>query len=185
MFSYNFSFLKKIKQNRNPYVIVGNVVDYLQCVLKPVEDIKNDMLDFIDKRREKEKWTFQLASMEERLNNIYNTVGQFGLFPIRIETIKSATVFPLADENGGGSSALGTESTGGFVVPDHEAMLESIGVGFDFVIYVPPDMVEADREGIRREIDFYKYSGLSYEIRDNDDVIDNDAFPGLNEFTNE
>ncbi len=169
MFSYNFSIQKLIEQNRNPFVIVGNMITFCLALCKPLQSLKDEMMAFIIGSIEKEKWTFQIMSMEKLLNDKYAV----NLPNIYIETLYAAQVHPLANRFGGNSFLGERGSIKGFLIPTKEQAVEATGVNDHFVIYADQDTIDQNGEEIKKTIDYYKFSGLRYQLRSLDDIIIN------------
>lgn len=170
MFNYNFSIQRLIKQVRNPWVIMGNAVDYVHALLRPLEYMKQDLINFVSFTREKEQWTWQVMSMEKLLNNRYAVNAP----TIQIETLNATKIVPLADRYYGESYLGSRTSSSGFLVPTKEEATAATGVRDHFVVYADEATIAANEAVIRQAIEYYKFAGLRYQLRRLNDVIPNE-----------
>lgn len=171
MYNYLIDISKIILQNRNPAVIVGNVITYLNALLKPLNTMSSDLQAFVNAFKNKEQYTFQTASMEFLLNELYspNTPN------ITIVTQKSTNVEPLANRYSG-NSLLGTRtSLNGWFLPNKDQADIAASINDDFIVYLEPSVFTAHKSAIETTLRYYMYSGLNFQVRRNDDIINPDS----------
>ena len=140
-----------------------------------MNSIKSEMLSFIDTTRNKEQYTFQVASMEVLLNDLYSPSKP----NIQIVTLKATNVVPLANRYTG-SSALGNKgSVKGWFLPNKSQALIAAGISDNFIVYVEPSVLAAHKFDIIDTINYYKFSGLQFQVRANNDIINPDVSNGF------
>lgn len=175
MYNYRIDILKLINQNRNPNVIVGNVILFMKAILKPFISINDDFIAFINALRNREQYTFQVASMEALLNDMYSP----SLPNIEIVTLKATNVEPLASKYVG-SSALGTKnSVNGWFLPNKSQASIAASISDNFIVYVEPTVLNTYKKDIENTLNYYMFSGLKFQVRSNKNIVNPEL--GLNQ----
>jgi hypothetical protein len=145
------------------------MIDYVVALLKPSEGLKIEMIQFMNETADREKWTFQIMSMEQLLNDKYAVNSP----NIRIETLNATAVEPLGDRYTG-NSYLGTRTSNtSWFIPTKEQALEATGLSDHFVVYADTQTIAANAAKIAMEIEYYKFASLRWQLRDLNDQINN------------
>ena len=152
MIQYDFD-IKRLIQVFIPQYRNSNLILFLESLLEPIRQIKEEFLIFINKQKQELTRNGQVGNLEIILNDVFDSERR----RIRIEDgVRQGFKFPSVKE-------IGFDFTEGFEFP--KAVVEDC----DFLVYIPSDFNQS--EGF----EFPKETG--FDFRDGIDMSEGFEFP--------
>lgn len=167
--SYRITIAGVIRQAVNKVQIFGRTKLYLQALLKPADTLNQSFVDEVERVKERQQYTSQQASLETRLNNLFDSTFK----RIYIETIPPLFVeFFYKKENTNKTYTYSKSNPNTQLYAWQKTTFDGMAaLGINFVVYVPAAIYNANKVLIEEEVRYYALAGKNWLVRRDDEVI--------------
>lgn len=173
MFSFQFNINKILEVIVNKKLVFGHTLTLYKIIINTTFSyLKNLIIEWKAEVDEREKWTFEKMSMEQMLNDKYDPINRSFEFVV----LGDASIHYLsgiADVEGSYISSADAPPSFHYYIPSVTAANNAVGITFDFIVYCNSSVITASNDAIIRDVEYYKYSGMFWQLLSNQNVINN------------
>lgn len=171
MISFNINTNKLVLFFRNKYLVYANTLLLVNAIVEhSFGYILTKLKAWKHEVTEREKWTFEVLSMEKMLNDEFDPLER----SIKFQTLNDNSIHFLSglyDVESSYITAHDAPPEQMYYIPNVAAANRSVGITYDFVVYCRLAVFNASRNQIEQRVNYYKYSGMQWFLKLDNDII--------------